>query len=1261
MSEFVHLHVHSEYSLLDGLAHVDQLAKHARDLGMSALALTDHGVMFGAVSFYQAAREAGIKPIIGCELYVARRRRDQRAHSKDSKPYHITVLAKDEAGYKNLLQLATKAQLEGFYYKPRVDKELLVEHKGGLVVLSGCGTGELPRLLRDGKVDKAREVAEWYKEVFGRENFYLELQDHDLEWIPEVNRQLIALSKELDIPLVATNDVHYLRPEDSPIHEVLLCIQTGTTMNDPKRMRYGETYYMRSPEEMAALFADVPQAITNTMAIAEMCNLELRFGEYHLPPFEVPPGFDAQSYLRRLCEQGLYRRYPVVTQEIRDRLDYELKVIHEMGFDTYFLIVWDLCRYARERNIWWNVRGSAAGSIVAYTLGITNLDPLKHGLIFERFLNPARVTMPDIDLDFPDDQRDELIKYTIEKYGADRVAQIITFGTMGARAAIRDAGRALDLPFSEVDQVARLIPAIPGMPKTIDDALNEVPELRERYESTDYIRELIDTARGLEGVARHASTHAAGIVIADKPLVNYTALHRPTRGDESGVPVTQYSMEDAEAIGLLKIDFLGLSTLTIMRKACELINEHHGVELNLDTIPTDDPAIYELLSSGEVTGIFQVEGAGMRRVLKAMQPRRFEDVMAVLALYRPGPMEHIDDYIDRMHGRTEVTYRHPTLRPILEETYGVIVYQESIIHIASELAGYTPGDADTIRKAVGKKKKEELLQHRERFVAGAVERGIPRHVAQEIFEDIEYFARYGFNKAHAADYAVITCQTAYLKAKYPVEYMTAMLCVERGNTEKIGALVADCQRMGIPVLPPDVNRSQLDFTIETVEEVSPPSERGVRAGWAVGSGKAHPLPSPPPSRGREGFHPLPASPSKGKEVCESPKRGIRFGLAAIKNVGEGPVNVIIEARGEEPFRDLGDFCRRVDLRQVNRRALECLIKAGALDAFGRRAQLLAVMDRMMAVSQMAHQAQDVGQLTFFDLGDVFAGTGESGDFGQLPDVPDIPYREQLTWERDLMGTYISEHPLHRLAGVLEQAATAMCGQIDATMKGQAVILAGMVTDARVITTRKGDLMAFVQLEDLQGSVELVVFPRVYAETTELWVEDKLVLVRGKVEVREDRVQVVVDSASEYRRGQCPRQGEEVQRPAATLEAPAADHVAQPAGRDGAEAVEADERPAAAAPAPSPEGCESDLQSPGFHLNITLPRSDDPEEDIVRLGEVYRLLLSFEGQDRFSFFVQRGKRRVQLDFPNATTRYCVGLMNRLEEMLGPGAVQVISRQ
>ncbi|RME43536.1 MAG: DNA polymerase III subunit alpha, partial [Chloroflexi bacterium] len=691
MAEFAHLHVHTEFSLLDGLAKIDPLMGQAKAMGMDSLAITDHGTMYGVIEFYKAALKHGIKPIIGCELYVAQRERTQRVHKKDSKPYHLTVLARNQAGYKNLMKLVTKAQLEGFYYKPRVDRELLEAHSDGLIVFSGCPTAEIPRLIRAEELKQAREMAGWFQEVFGKENFYLEVQSHNIDFLDRVNRELVAISRDLGIPLVATNDVHYIRPEDSYAHEVLLCVQTSTTMKNPDRMRIGETFYLRSPQEMAALFSELPEAITNTLRVAEQCELEIEFGNYHLPIFEVPEGYDPHSYLRHLCEQGIAQRYEKVTPEIRQRLEYELSIIHQMGFDTYFLIVWDLCRFARENGIWWNVRGSGAGSIVAYSLFITNIDPLSQNLIFERFLNPGRVSMPDIDLDFPDDQRDQLIRYTFEKYGSDKVAQIITFGTMGARAAIRDAGRALDLPQNEVDRIARLVPAIPGMPITIREALEgdrAVPELKQLYDEQDYVRELLDTAQSLEGVARHASTHAAGVVVSDKPLVEYVPLHRPTRGDVGeALPVTQYPMEHVEAIGLLKIDFLGLATLTVMRRAAELIEQYQGVKLDMKNIPLDDPAIYELLSSGNVTGVFQVEGAGLRRVLQEMRPTRFEHVIAAISLYRPGPMEHIPHYIRRMHGEEKVEYRHPALEPILSETYGIIVYQEQIIRIARDLAG----------------------------------------------------------------------------------------------------------------------------------------------------------------------------------------------------------------------------------------------------------------------------------------------------------------------------------------------------------------------------------------------------------------------------------------------------------------------------------------------------------------------------------------------------------------------------------------------
>ena len=1165
MAGFVHLHVHSQYSLLDGLGRIDDLLRRAKELGMDALALTDHGAMYGAIEFYQKAKKYDVKPIIGIEMYIAPRGMRQRDPKKDKTPHHLILLARNNVGYRNLLQIATAAQLEGFYYKPRVDRQYLAEHAEGLIALSGCRSGEIPRLILRGQMDAARRAAAWYRDVFGPEGFYLELQRH--EGIPEltqVNAGLMEIGRELGIPLVATNDVHYVLPEEAHAQEILLCIQTNTTINDPKRKTMGdESFYLKSPEEMAALFSDVPQALENTLRIAEACQVKLDFQGHRLPPFEVPEGFTPQSYLAHLCREGLARRYEIITPEVEARLQHELDLIHRMGFDTYFLIVWDLVRFAREQDIWWNVRGSAAGSIVAYTLGITNLDPLEHGLIFERFLNPGRVTMPDIDLDFPDDRRDEMIRYACQKYGRDRVAQIITFGTMGGRAAIRDAGRALDIPLGEVDRVAKLIP----FGKSIQEGLERVAELRQLYESTDYIRTLIDTARSLEGVARHVSTHAAGVVIADRPLVEYTPLHRPTKGETGGAVITQYPMEALESIGLLKIDFLGLSTLTIMRRAADLICERHGVDLNLDNIPLDDPAIYELLSSGEVMGIFQVESPGMRRVLTTMKPTKFEHIVATLALYRPGPMEYIDSYINRMHGRELVTYRHPKLEPILAETYGIVVYQEQLIQMATDLAGYSASEADLMRRAVGKKKKEELLRHRETFVAGAVKRGIPEKVANEIFDDIEYFARYGFNKSHAADYAVITCQTAYLKAKYPLEYMAALLSVERHNTEKVGLLVAECRRLGIDVLPPDVNRSGLDFTIEAAN-----TEMSFRDS----------LPS------------------------VIPRSAIRFGLGAVKNVGEGAVEAILAARESGgPFRNLADFCQRVDLRQVNRRALECLIKVGALDAFGRRSQLLSVIDRMMALSQATHRAREVGQLSMFDL----ASPLSMHEAIPLPDVPEVPRKKMLAWERELIGLYISEHPLQQVAVDLDGVVTAFCGQIDEEMAGQKVVIAGMVTWVRTITTKKGEPMAFVGLEDLQGSIEVIVFPSVYEKTQQLWQEDKILIVRGRVDTRGREPKVICESVQDYLL---------VSRP-----------------------VEEEHR----------------TRRP-LHLHITVPRTGDQERDIKRLGQVYDLLRSYEGQDRFSLYVDNGQGGlVQLDFPNATTGYCPALEQALIEMLGPETVRV----
>ncbi|MGD2207218.1 MAG: DNA polymerase III subunit alpha, partial [Anaerolineae bacterium] len=1096
-------------------------------------------------------------------------RMTQKDGKRDARSTHLVLLAENQTGYHNLTQIATAAQLEGFYYKPRVDKEYLAEHAEGLIALSACGSGEVPRLLQNNRPQQARKVAAWYRDVMGPDNFFLELQEHDIAEMEPVNRALVEMSREMDIPLVATNDSHYIRRDQAYAHEVLLCIQTGKTMNDPSRMRLNnDSYYLRSPEEMAALFTDLPEALRNTVAIAERCNVNLDPTGFHLPEMEVPPGLTAETYLRQLTETGLRRLYgdEFQTEKVQNRMKYELGIIHEMGFDVYFLIVWDLCQFSRERDIWWNVRGSAAGSIVAYGLGITNLDPLEHELIFERFLNPGRVTMPDIDLDYPDDRREEMIEYTVRKYGADRVAQIITFGTLGARAAIRDVGRALDIPLGEVDKVARLVPGGPGV--TLDQALGQVSELRQMYEGIEYVHTLIDTARELEGVSRHASTHAAGVVVTDKTLVEYTPLHRPTRGADEGLPVTQYTMDVLEDTGLLKVDFLGLSTLTVLRKAVDLIAERHGITFTQQSIPLDDPETYRLLASGEVTGIFQVESGGMRRVLTSMQPTKFDHIVAVLALYRPGPMEFIDDYIAGLHGVKEPTYVHPVLEPILDETYGICVYQEQIIRILTDIASYTPGDADLVRKAVGKKKRQELIRHRATFVEGACEHsGMDEVSANEIFDAFEYFARYGFNKAHASDYAIITVQTAFLKAHYPVEYMTALLTVEQGNVEKVGLLIAEARRLSIEVLPPNVNFSGPDFRIEDEPE-----------------------------------------------DIEGP--AIRYGLCAVKNVGEGPVQTILEARdrsagsGGGPFRDLSDFCRRVDLRQVNRRALESLIKAGALSPFGTRAQLLAVMDRMMDESQKIHGS--VQQVSFFGT-PAFATTGIQAT---MPQVPDIPRKEVLAWEKELIGAYVSDHPLSRVWADLENTITVLTGQIDEAMGGQKVTVAGMVNYVRQILTKKGDPMAFAQIEDLQGTVEVVIFPRTWEETRDLWQPERVLVVRGKVSLRGREPSIIADSVTN-----------EITKVRPLEDAPVPlSAVARPKGP--------------------------------VHLHVTVPRGQDMERTIKRLGQAYDLLVSYQGDDRFSLYLENGNQgRIQIQFPNDATGHCLELERKLREILGAGTIRV----
>ncbi len=1059
---FVHLHVHTEYSLLDGFSNIHKLVERASAMGMPGIAITDHGTMFGVIEFYNAAIQAGINPIIGLEAYMAARTLREHDPQEDKKSSHVLLLAENETGYRNLLQLASTAQLEGFYYYPRIDHDVLAQHAEGLICTSGCMSAEIPRLLSQGNVDQADKQLGWYYDLFGPDNFFIELQQHAIPELDAVNKQLLELGKRHNARYVATNDVHYIDKSDARLQDIMLCIQTGSLLSDPRRMRMtDDSYYLRSPQEMAALFPETPEAISNTLLINERCKLDLGFKGYHLPHFEVPDGYTPESYLRELCEAGLVRRYGERATDpvVRQRLDYELQVIHKMGFDTYFLIVWDLCRYSRDQSIWYNVRGSGNGSVVAYCLDITLVEPLQYGLIFERFLNPGRIDMPDIDLDFRDDCRSEVLEYTAQKYGTDRVAQIITFGTLGARAAIRDVGRVKDIPLSEVDRVAKLIPNIPGKLVTIRGSLEDIPEFKQLYESEDYLKDLIDTAADMEGVVRNAGTHAAGVVIADRPLVDYMPLHRPTGAAEASPikTVTQFEMGVMDKLGVLKVDFLGLSTLTIMARACDLIRQRHDLELTLDNIPTDDPTTFAMLGRGETAGVFQVEGSGMRRWLMQMKPTAIEHVIAMVALFRPGPMESIPAYIRRMHGEEAVEYKHPLLEPIFKETYGFPVYQEQLMSAAMQLAGYTPPESDDLRKAIAKKIKDKLLKHKEKFVHGAVERGIPEDTAGEIFDDWEEFARYGFNKSHAADYGIIAVQTGYLKCHYPEEYMTALLSVSQSDTDKVALYVADCRRIGIAVKPPSVDISGWDFTIED--------------------------------------HP-------------GTKSTIRFGLGAVKNVGHGPVEAILEGRGERPFKDLNDFGKRVDLRSVGKRALESLIKVGALDVFGPRSAMLSILDQMLSISTSHFRASDAGQISMFG-----ASTGLSDEITLPKTAQEINRREILEWERELIGLYVSDHPLSPVMDALAQVVTHFSGQLPEAAAGDKVKVAGIVTRVRPHQTKTGKSMGFVTLEDVGGLIELVVFPRTWDKYWQVFEVDNVVLVDGKVDAQGGDPKVLVDSVS----------------------------------------------------------------------------------------------------------------------------------------------------
>ncbi|MGE5377186.1 MAG: DNA polymerase III subunit alpha, partial [Bacteroidota bacterium] len=1044
--------------MLDGFSNIKKLVKRVKELDMKHVAITDHGTMFGVIDFYKAATNEGIKPIIGVEAYMAARGMSDRDPKLDRSSYHLLLLAENMTGYKNLLKISSAAQLDGFYYYPRIDRDFLAAHSEGIICTSGCMSAEIPRALLNDQPEEAVKRMNWYYDVFGPDRFFVELQQHNIKEITDLNRKLVEMGARYSAKYIATNDVHYINQGDARYQDILLAIQTQALLSDKERMRMtDDSYYLRTPDEMSRLFGEVPDALSNTLLIAERCNVDLSFQGYHLPDFPVPDGFTAETRLRYLCEQGAQKRYGIRanSSEVHERLDYELGIIHKMGFDSYFLIVWDLCRHAKENGIWYNARGSAAGSIVAYVLEIALVDPLQHNLLFERFLNPGRISMPDIDLDFRDDRRAEMLDYCVHKYGSDKVAQIITFGTMGTKAALRDVARVMEIPLPEVDRVAKLVPFVSGRNTTMEDAM-AVPEFKEIYKSQAHLKELIDTAAKMEGTVRNAGTHAAGVVISDKPILEYLPLHRPTsNSDDTPIKtVTQFEMGILDSLGMLKVDFLGLITLSIMAKACDMIEKRHGIKFDLNNIPLDDPKAFELMGSGQTAGVFQLEGGGMTRWIVQMKPKTLDNIIAMVALYRPGPMAFIPDYIARMHGEAEVEYRHPKLEPIFKDTYGIPVYQEQLMRAAVEIAGYTPSESDELRKAISKKKKEEIEKHRRKFVDGAVRNGMEKEIAEAIYSDWEEFARYGFNKSHAADYGVISVETAYLKSHYTAEFMSALLSANAGKTEQVALYVAEARSMGVPVLAPEINASFWDFSIEDIDG----------------------------------------------------KPNIRFGLGAIKNAGQAAVELIIHEReASGRFTDLNDFARRVDLRAVGKRALECLIKVGAMDCFGNRAALLASLDRIVAISSNHFRATEAGQMS------LFGGTTGVTETIMLPDVTNVDRREMLNWERELIGLYISDHPLTPYQQTFAQIVSYFSGQLPEAQHEEKVRVAGLVTSVRPYTTKTNKPMGFVTIEDVQGNIELVLFPRTWAQYREQMTVGQIIIVEGKADTNSNPPKILVDT------------------------------------------------------------------------------------------------------------------------------------------------------
>ncbi|MGN0710131.1 MAG: DNA polymerase III subunit alpha [Anaerovoracaceae bacterium] len=1059
---FTHLHVHTEYSLLDGAARIKDLIARVKELGMDSVAITDHGVMFGVIDFYKEAKKQGIKPIIGCEVYTAARTMLDKEADKDKHQGHLVLLAKNQKGYSNLVKIVSEGFTKGYYYKPRIDKSVLRRYSEGIIALSGCLAGNVQRLLSNNDYEGAKKEALELLEIFGEGNFYLELQDQGLEEEYAILDDMKRLHRETGIPFVATNDVHYVRQEDAAAHDILLCIQTATNVDDEQRMRFpNDQFYLKSEQEMKVLFSGIPEALENTYKIAQACNVEFTFGEYHLPEFKAPDGKTNKEYLRELCVEGLKDRYGQPSEEIQERFEYEFSVIEKMGYIEYFLIVWDFINYARRNKIMVGPgRGSAAGSIVAYALKITDIDPIRYSLIFERFLNPERVSMPDIDIDFCYERRQEVINYVIEKYGEDKVAQIITFGTMKAKAAVRDVGRALNMSYAETDAIAKAIPF--DLKMTIGKALELNPELKAAYDNDKRVAQLLDMAQALEGMPRHASTHAAGVVISKESIDEYVPLYLADKGVS-----TQFTMTTIEELGLLKMDFLGLRTLTVIRDALEMIEQNHGVHIDFSKMTYDDPKPYELISSGNTQGVFQLESAGMTQFMKNLHPDCFEDIVAGISLYRPGPMNSIPTYISNKKNPQDITYLHESLEPILSVTYGCLVYQEQVMQIVRDLAGYTYGRSDSVRRAMGKKKMDVMLQEKEYFIhgkddengnieiMGCVRNGIPEHIAEEIFNQMVSFAEYAFNKSHAAAYAVVAYETAYLKAYYPVEFMAALMTSVMGESNQIAKYIRNCSEMGIEVLPPSVRDSSRNFT--------------------VSDGKIH------------------------------------FGLLGVKNVGVGVIDEIIRSRNEKgQAKDIFQFISNVDIHEINKKAMESLIKAGAFDCMNKnRAQYLAVYESLMESAQNNAKKNIAGQLSLFQMNSEIMEAEES--VAKLPDVENFSQKVLMGMEKEMLGVYLTGHPLKDYEKQIEKLISVTSEELahadtnGTVADGMKAVVAGIISSKKILITKNNKQMAFLDIEDLYGEIEIVVFPNVYERYMQLIKEDNIIVISGTVNFKEDEM------------------------------------------------------------------------------------------------------------------------------------------------------------